>query len=125
VCPVLQARFGFGLKQPALSNDQIIQGDYTVFEVIPGLGLGLLTTVNSTIDIAPFAHAAILYRRSMLDAGDLDVSGNDTSGLIQFGARALFNGRLSLGPTMSVPIAAEGRDGDITFGFSLSVAVGG
>jgi hypothetical protein len=123
VCPGIQARFGFGLDRASIVGEEIVVGDYTAITLSPGLGIGMLATVNSTIDVAPYAVASVVYTRSMLDVGDTNVNSNYTSGLLQFGARAIFNGRLSLGPTMTVPI--EDRNGDITFGFTLSVGVGG
>jgi hypothetical protein len=121
ICPTVSGHYSFGL--------QLLEGDYTAFQVVPGLGIGLLTNVNSTIDVAPFAQAALVYVRSKtkntVDGEEVSRSGSDTSALLAFGARAIINGRLSLGPTLTVPIEQSGGDGDVAFGFSLSVGVGG
>jgi hypothetical protein len=121
VCPTLAARYGFGLR--------LLGSDYTVIDVMPGVGIGMLVNVSSSIDVAPFAQGAIVWSRSKTEITgpieDVDNTATDTSGLLSFGARAIFNGRLSLGPTLSVPIERGGGDGDVAFGFTLSVGVGG
>jgi hypothetical protein len=123
ICPMASVQYGFGL--------QLLEGDYTVFHVMPGLGIGMLTNVSSSIDIAPFAQASVVWSRATnevlpLMADDpIEETTTDTSGLLSFGARAIFNSRLSLGPTLIVPIERAGGDGDVSFGFSLSVGVGG
>jgi hypothetical protein len=116
VCPGVTASYGFGLE--------VFGVDFTSIQVAPGVALGLTTEVSPTVSVTPFAEAALVYTRIEADAGPLgDASGDDWAGLLDLGLGLGFNDRLTIRPTVSIPISEEG--GDTAFGVVVAIGLGG
>lgn len=116
ICPALGAGYGFGLEVAGI--------DVTSVTITPAVSMGLGAVVSPTVTVAPFAQAGLVYTRVTADAGPFgDTTETDTSGALVLGVGFIFNSRLSLGPAVYIPVAADG--GDTEFSLSLVVAVGG
>jgi hypothetical protein len=116
VCPSVGVGYGFGLE--------ILGVDLTLLTITPALSAGMMSEISPTLSVVPFAQAAFVYARASADAGPLgDASDSDTSGLIVLGIGLLFNARIGVGPSVSIPVAEEG--GDTVFRVGIAIAVGG
>jgi hypothetical protein len=115
LCPSVTVGYGFGLE--------IIGIDVTTVTITPALSAGILSEVTPTFAVAPFAQIGFVYTRASADAGPLgEDSESDTSGVLVLGAGFLFNSRLSIGPSVAIPIAEDG--GDTSFRIGLAIALG-
>jgi hypothetical protein len=125
ICPLLGVNYGFGLSMPGVVGTELVDVDHSYFRVLPGLGIGLATELSPTVTVAPFARGAFVYTRLTRDAGDFgSTSSNETSGALWLGAGLVLNDRLSLVPTLFVPVGNRGVGQDTAFGISLSVGLG-
>jgi hypothetical protein len=125
ICPLAGVTYGFGLEMPGLVGSELVDVDHKYLRFSPGLGIGLATAVSPTFTVAPFARGAFVYTRLTRDAGDLgDTTSDETSGALSLGVALVLNGRLSLVPTLFVPVGNRGVGQDTAFGISLSVGLG-
>ena len=116
VCPVVAVGYGFGFE--------ILGIDVTTVSVSPGVALGVVAEVSPTVSVVPFGQVALVYSRTKADAGPLgEEADSQTHGVIALGVGFVFNDKVSLGPAVLIPVAADG--GDTTFGVNLAVGVGG
>jgi hypothetical protein len=114
VCPGVVVSYGFGLEALGI--------DITTLQVAPGIALGLTSDVSPTVSVTPFAEAALAYVRVMADAGPLgDASEDDWAGLLDLGLGLGFNDRLTLRPSVTIPISEE--DGNTLFNVQAAVAL--
>ena len=125
ICPLLGLSYGFGLEMPDVIGSELVQVDHKYVRVSPGLGIGLATELSPTFTVAPFARASFVYTRLTRDAGDFgDSTEDETSGALSLGLGMILNDRLSLVPTIFVPVGNRGVGQDTSFGISISVGLG-
>lgn len=116
VCPSFSVSHGFGLE--------IFGIDVTTTTFSPGVSIGTEAEVSSTVTVIPFARAGVLFQRATADAGPLgEESDSETDGALVLGISLVFNDTFAVGPTVHIPVAAEG--GDTRFGVGFAVAIGG
>jgi hypothetical protein len=115
VCPAVGVGYGFGLE--------ILGVDVSVTTIAPSLAAGISVEMSPNLSLVPFARGTVLFQRGNVDAGPLgEESDWGTDGELSLGAGFLFNERVSIGPSVSIPIARD--DGDTIFGIGFTVALG-
>jgi hypothetical protein len=114
VCPGVVVSYGFGLE--------VVGIDVTTLQVAPGIAFGLTSDISPTVSVTPFAEAALAYVRLMADAGPFgDASEDDWAGLLDLGLGVGFNDRLTLRPSVTIPISEE--DGNTLFNVQAAIAL--
>jgi hypothetical protein len=102
VCPGVVATYAFGLE--------ILGVDFTALEIAPGVAVGMQADLSPTVSVAPFGQVAFAYTRGTIDAGPFgEVTEDETAGLLAAGISLIFNDRISVGPSVLMPIA-RGED---------------
>lgn len=116
VCPVLSVGYGFGLE--------ILGIDVTQWTVAPGPAVGFRSEISPTMTVVPALRGSFVYEHATADAGVLgEESDSQTYGVLGGGLGFLFNDRLSLTPSVAVPVGLD--DSDPSFGIAAAIAVGG
>jgi hypothetical protein len=89
--------------------------------------LGLTTDVSPTVSVTPFAESALVYARVDVGAGLLgEGSGDEWAGPLHLGLGVGFNDRLTLRPSVSLPISYDDElDGDTVFNVGVAIGLGG
>jgi hypothetical protein len=116
ICPTASVGYGFGLE--------VLGVDITTVTFAPSVAAGFVAEVSPTVAVVPSAEIALLYQRLTADAGPLgETTESETDGALALAVSLLFKQRVSVGPSVYIPIASDG--GDTVFGVGIAIAVGG
>jgi hypothetical protein len=113
VCPIAQVRYEFGLDGLTV--------DLTALEISPGLAVGYLADLSSTVSVGPYAQGALVHARFNAEAPALDETETETYGLMVLGLSGVFNDAFSVGPSVTMPMGTD--NGDTLLRLSFAVAL--
>ncbi len=117
VCPGFGIAYSFGLE--------IVGMDIVGVTAGPSLAVGLEVDLSSSIALVPFTETTVRFSRFTRDdpgpLGQEIIA--DLSARLLLGLSFIFRDRISLGPSVSLPITTN--EGDTAFLVGLSVALGG
>jgi hypothetical protein len=115
LCPVGGAGYGFGPDNIEGSGT-----DVSSWGAFFGLQLGFATGTNPQFRIVPTVGAAVAYSKFELDGGFLSgFEEDDTFGIFTLGLGFVVNTRVSILPSVDVPVGLE--DADPVFGIAVGV----
>jgi hypothetical protein len=96
--------------------------DVSGWGVFFGLQLGVVTGAKPQFRIVPTAGAALAYGKSKIESGFINFEDDETFGILSVGVGFLVNSRLSLLPSISVPVGLD--DADAVFRIMVAVNFG-
>jgi hypothetical protein len=117
LCPVAGAFRSIGEDMDDIGTDVSSWG------VLFGLQFGVLTGTTPQFRIVPTAGAALAYGKSRIESGLLDFEDDETFGILSVGVGFLVNSRLSLLPSINVPLGLD--NADPVFRMMVAVNFGG
>jgi hypothetical protein len=118
-CPIASIAY---TKLPSFSDGL---SDYDVHEVDAGGGvaLGVSVTASPSVSVIPFGSFIYSYGRATVSsAGFGSESASDSFGVAQLGMGLLMNQRITLRPSVSIPVGIEGSNP--IFNFAVGFQVG-
>ena len=116
LCPSATVGYGFGLE--------LLDADLKTWTVTPALAVGMQAQLSPSIDVLPYGQVGLVYMRTNAGEGPFgDIIETETDGILTFGVSVLFNRVVTLGPSVSIPLASD--NGDTLVGVSVSVGFGG
>jgi hypothetical protein len=110
LCPVVGATYGFGPDQ--------LGSDVSSWSVFFGLQLGISTDSSAQLRLVPTVGAALAYAKLEVD-GFLNFEESETFGILNLGVGFVVNTRVSILPSVDIPVGLEGADPN--FGIMLAV----
>ena len=103
--------------------DDLGGAEVASWDVVFGLQLGVPTGASSQFRIVPTAGAALAYTKARFEAGIINFEEDETFGILSLGLGLLLNARVSLLPTVEIPVGLD--DADPVLGIMLAVNFGG
>jgi len=119
VCPIASVSYA---KLPSFSDGV---NDYNVHEVDAGGGvaLGVSVTASPTVSVIPFGSFSYLHGTATVSVpGFGSESASDSFGMAELGLGLLLNQRVSIRPSVSLPVGLDGSSA--TFNFAVGFQVG-
>lgn len=95
--------------------------DVSSWNVLFGLQLGVATGTNPQFRLVPTAGAALAYTKTKVE-GFLNFEDDETFGILNFGLGFVVNSRVSILPSVDIPVGLE--DADPVFGIAVAVNFG-
>ncbi len=118
LCPVLSAGYIFGPNFDVSG----LEFESSTLLGSAGLAFGVPFQLSPAAAIVPFGQARVAYGRSSVSAGGQSESFSDTYGLLGLGAGVVLNQRITIRPTISIPVGLD--DSDATFSIGAAVNFG-
>ena len=118
-CPIASIAY---TKFPSISDGFT---DYDLHELDAGGGvaLGVSVTASPTVSVIPFGSFAYYYGRATISASGFgSTSASDSYGVAGLGLGLLLNQRITLRPSVSLPVGIEGSNP--IFNFAVGFQVG-
>jgi hypothetical protein len=115
VCPVAAVRFGAGPDIGAIDVSSVgLEG---------GGSVGVIASSTPSLMVVPTFGLAAAWQRVTLDAGTVERDVSDTFGIANMGVGFIFNRRIGITPSLSIPFSVS--DSDAIFHIAFSFNVGG
>jgi hypothetical protein len=115
LCPAAGATYGFGPDNIEGSGT-----DLSAWTAFFGLQLGMSAGSNPQLRIVPTVGAALAYSKVDFEGGFLGgLEEDDTFGVFTLGLGFVLNSRVSILPSVDIPVGLE--DADPAFGVTLGV----
>jgi hypothetical protein len=112
VCPVLNLGF---LAGPDLGAVDVSQAALQM-----GGTVGVIAAESSDLMVVPFFGLALLYERVTTEIAGTEASASDTGAVADLGVGFIFDRRVGITPSISVPFAAGGSDAAFNVRFTFN-----
>lgn len=115
VCPFAAAAIEVGPNIGTVETQTVSAG--------PGLAVGGEVVLSSMLSFVPYTAGRFVYGRLRVTDRTGSATVSDTYGLLYIGGSLLIDRRLAIGPSIGIPLGVE--DGKASFGFTMSLGLGG
>jgi hypothetical protein len=115
VCPVAAVRFGTGPDTGAV--------DVSSVGLHGGGSVGVVASSTPSLMVVPTFGLAAAWRRVTLDTGAVERDVSDTFGVANLGVGFIFDRRIGITPSLSIPFSVS--DSDAIFSIAFSFNFGG